>query len=44
VRRLPDPDTFEGTNLVIEIDDRQLRDPQGLEALVRQTYSQRCSH
>ncbi len=26
------------------IADRQLRDPQGLEALVRQTYSQQCNH
>ena len=26
------------------IADRQLRDPQGLENLVRQTYSQQCSH
>ena len=26
------------------IADRQLHDPQGLEALVRQTYSQQCSH
>jgi hypothetical protein len=26
------------------IADRQQRDPQGLEALVRQTYSQQCSH
>ena len=26
------------------IADRQLRDPQGLEDLVRQTYSQQCSH
>jgi hypothetical protein len=26
------------------IADRQLRDPRGLEALVRQTYSQQCSH
>jgi hypothetical protein len=26
------------------IADRQLRDPQGLESLVRQTYSQQCSH
>jgi hypothetical protein len=26
------------------IADRQARDPQGLEALVRQTYTQQCSH
>jgi hypothetical protein len=26
------------------IADRQLHDPQGLEALVRQTYLQQCSH
>lgn len=26
------------------IADRELHDPQGLEALVRQTYSQQCSH
>ncbi len=26
------------------IADRQVRDPQGLEALVRQTYTQQCSH
>jgi len=26
------------------IADRQLHDPQGLENLVRQTYSQQCSH
>ena len=26
------------------IAERQLRDPQGLENLVRQTYSQQCSH
>jgi hypothetical protein len=26
------------------IAERQLNDPQGLEALVRQTYSQQCSH
>ena len=26
------------------IADRQLRDPQGLENLVRQTYSRQCSH
>jgi hypothetical protein len=26
------------------IADRQLRDPQGLEALVKQTYTQQCSH
>jgi hypothetical protein len=26
------------------IADRQLHDPQGLEALVRQTYRQQCSH
>jgi len=26
------------------ISERQLRDPSGLEALVRQTYSQQCSH
>ena len=26
------------------IADRQLRDPRGLENLVRQTYSQQCSH
>ena len=26
------------------IADRQLHDPQGLDALVRQTYSQQCSH
>jgi hypothetical protein len=26
------------------ISDRQLHDPQGLEALVRQTYSHQCSH
>jgi len=26
------------------IADREVRDPQGLEALVRQTYNQQCSH
>jgi len=26
------------------IADRQVRDPQGLEALVRQTYNQQCAH
>ena len=26
------------------IADRQLHDPKGLENLVRQTYSQQCSH
>ncbi len=26
------------------IGDREIRDPQGLEALVRQTYNQQCSH
>ncbi len=26
------------------IADREVRDPQGLEALVRQTYTQQCSH
>ncbi|MCA1644589.1 MAG: hypothetical protein LC797_03670 [Chloroflexi bacterium] len=26
------------------IADRQVRDPQGLETLVRQTYTQQCSH
>jgi len=26
------------------IADRELHDPQGLESLVRQTYSQQCSH
>jgi hypothetical protein len=26
------------------IADRELHDPAGLEALVRQTYSQQCSH
>lgn len=26
------------------IADRQIHDPQGLDALVRQTYSQQCSH
>jgi hypothetical protein len=31
-------------NQLNSIASRELRDPQGLESLVRQTYSQQCSH
>jgi hypothetical protein len=37
----PDSDLDRQLNSIAE---RQLTDPQGLEALVRQTYSQQCSH
>jgi hypothetical protein len=39
----PDPVT-ELDRQLNSIADRELKDPAGLEALVRQTYSQQCSH
>jgi hypothetical protein len=39
----PEPNTDLDRQLN-SIAERQLSDPQGLEALVRQTYSQQCSH
>jgi hypothetical protein len=39
----PEP-TTELDRQLNSIADRQMNDPSGLEALVRQTYSQQCSH